>query len=342
MLSANIVNRCPIFVAMLTVRYKSISTPFHHPFTTAHGLKTEQPALLIALTFNGITGFGEAPAIHYYHVTVDSMIEELMTKIDILHRYSFTEPDRFWHFCHHLFPTNHFLVCALDMAYWDMYAKMKNKKVYQIWNLNWENIPLTDYTIGIDTIDKMVQKVIERPAPIYKIKLARKEDIDIIKTLRQHTDAIFRVDANASWCVEDALEIIPELAKYNVEMVEQPLAKEDWDGMSLLKEKSILPLFADESCVLESDVTKCAEVFDGINFKLTKCGGITPAYRMIQQAKSLNIKVMMGCMNESEIGTYAIAQFLPLLDYVDMDGPLLLDIPELKLLKYSNGLVSIL
>ena len=327
---------------MLNIKYKSISTPFHHPFTTAHGLKTHQPALLIALTFNGVTGFGEAPAIHYYDVTVDGMIAQLISKIEVLQRYSYTEPDRFWHFCHHLFPDQHFLICALDMAYWDMYAKMNRKTIFELNELRWGQVPLTDYTIGIDTLDKMIEKVNEKPWPIYKIKMAGRQDLDIIKTLRQHTDAVFRVDANASWTLEDAFAIIPELVKYKVELVEQPLAKDDWEGMKILKEKSVLPLFADESCVTENDVMKCCEVFDGINIKLTKCGGLTPAFRMIAQAKALNKKVMMGCMNETEIGSYAIAQFLPLLDYVDMDGPLLLDVPPLKLLGYHEGNVSIM
>ncbi len=327
---------------MLNIKYKSISTPFHHPFTTAHGLKTHQPALLIALTFNGVTGFGEAPAIHYYDVTVDGMIAQLISKIEVLQRYAYTEPDRFWHFCHHLFPDQHFLICALDMAYWDMYAKMNRKTIFELNELRWGQVPLTDYTIGIDTLDKMIEKVNEKPWPIYKIKMAGRQDLDIIKTLRQYTDAVFRVDANASWTLEDALAIIPELVKYKVELVEQPLAKDDWEGMKILKEKSVLPLFADESCVTENDVMQCCEVFDGINIKLTKCGGLTPAFRMIAQAKALNKKVMMGCMNETEIGSYAIAQFLPLLDYVDMDGPLLLDVPPLKLLGYHEGNVSIL
>ena len=327
---------------MLNIKYKSISTPFHHPFTTAHGLKTHQPALLIALTFNGVTGFGEAPAIHYYDVTVDGMIAQLISKIELLQRYAYTEPDRFWHFCHHLFPNQHFLICALDMAYWDMYAKMNRKTIFELNELRWGQVPLTDYTIGIDTLDKMIEKVNEKPWPIYKIKMAGRQDLDIIKTLRQHTDAVFRVDANASWTLEDALAIIPELVKYKVELVEQPLAKDDWEGMKILKEKSVLPLFADESCVTENDVMQCCEVFDGINIKLTKCGGLTPAFRMIAQAKAFNKKVMMGCMNETEIGSYAIAQFLPLLDYVDMDGPLLLDVPPLKLLGYHEGNVSIM
>jgi L-alanine-DL-glutamate epimerase-like enolase superfamily enzyme len=146
----------------------------------------------------------------------------------------------------------------------------------------------------------------------------------MITALRQHTDKPIRVDANAGWTTEEALIKIPALANLGVELVEQPLAKNNWEGMEQLKKQSSLPLFADESCVFEKDVATCANYFHGINIKLTKCSGLTPALRMIQEAKSLGLKVMMGSMNESVIGSAAIAQFLPQLDYVDMDGPLLM------------------
>ena len=327
---------------MIQIKYKHINTAFRYPFGTAHGQKTHQSALLIALTFNGITGFGEAPAIHYYHVSVESMIEELLSKIEILQKYSFTTPDRFWHFCHHLFPNNNFLICALDMAYWDMYAKIKRQKIYEIWNLEWKNIPLTDYTIGMDTLEIMLEKIKENPAPIYKIKVGGQDDVNKLKIIRSHTQSIIRIDANASWSLEAALEMLPQLEALQIELIEQPLAKENFEETKILASKTSIPIIADESCVVESDVIKCANFFDGINIKLTKCGGITPAFRMIEAAKKLNLKVMMGCMSETEIGTYAIAQFLPLLDYVDMDGPLLLKIPTLKLVKYEQGLVSLL
>jgi L-alanine-DL-glutamate epimerase-like enolase superfamily enzyme len=329
---------------MLDIKYKKINTEFHYPFTTAHGLKTHQPALLVAISFNGFMGIGEAPAIVYYDVTVDSMIAELNEKVNVLERYAFTEPDRFWHFCHHLFPTNPFLVCALDIAYWNLYAQFKRKSVAELWSLSPSlkvaNPPLTDYTIGIDRIEKMVEKMKDNPSPIYKIKLGTKEDVAIMQALRQHTDAPFRVDANAGWDLDTALEMIPVLKNLGVELVEQPLAKEHWEGMKILKSQSCLPLFADEACVSEHDVKKCAEVFDGINIKLTKCSGITPAIRMIEEARQLNLKIMMGCMNETEIGSVAIAHFIPWLDYVDVDGPLLLKVGELKQLNYDFGKVT--
>jgi len=126
-----------------------------------------------------------------------------------------------------------------------------------------------------------------------------------------------------------------------VELIEQPLAKDDWNGMKILFERSLLPLYADESCVSEYDVEKCYNHFHGINIKLTKCSGITPALRMIQKAKGLNMKVMMGCMNECTVGSAAIAQFLPQLDQVDMDGPLLLSEDIATGIDYDFGKVTI-
>lgn len=270
------------------------------------------------------TGVGEAPAIVYYNITVDQMIDDLESKRSLVEKFAFTEPERYWHYLHHVFPDNPFLVCALDMAAWDLYGKMKEKPLFELWNTPWKNTPVTDYTIGIDTIDKMVAKMQAKPWPVYKIKLGTTEDIQIVSSLRKHTSAKLRIDANAGWTTQEALEKIPQLKAMGVEMIEQPLAKEDWEGMKVLYEKSDLPLFADESCVFEKDVEKCYQYFHGINIKLTKCSGITPAIRMIQKARELGMQVMMGSMNESTIGSAAIANFLPQLDHVDMDGPLLL------------------
>lgn len=204
-----------------------------------------------------------------------------------------------------------------------------------------DKTPLTDYTIGIDTIDKMVAKMKEKPWPIYKIKLGTGQDLEIVTALRKHTDAILRVDANAAWTADEALAKLPALKDLGVELVEQPLAKDDWEGMKRLFDASPLPLIADESCVKEEDVQKCHGHFHGINIKLTKCSGITPARRMINTARSMDMKVMIGCMNESTVGSAAIAHLMPLLDYVDMDGPLLLSEDIATGLQYDFGKVTV-
>jgi L-Ala-D/L-Glu epimerase len=321
----------------MNLRYKKSDLRFKHPFTISKGTKTHQPALLVELEFFGIRGYGEAPAIAYYNIPVEKMIADIELKKRFIEKFSFTEPERYWHYLHHLIPDNPFLICALDIAAWDIYGKMKRKQLHQLWNLDISKNPLTDITVGIDTIENMVSKMKETPWPVYKIKLGTAEDIHIMQELRKHTDAVFRIDANAAWKAEEALEKIKIFKELNVEFVEQPLAKDDWEGMKFLYKNSPLPLIADESCVSEHDVEKCKGYFHGINIKLTKCSGITPALRMITNARDSGMKVMVGCMNESSIGTAAIAQLLPLLDYVDMDGPLLLAEDVAKGVQFDYG-----
>ena len=309
----------------MILHYFTHELPFEYPFSISGGrTKTHQPTLMVVLEMGNWYGVGEAPAISYYNISVEQMVADIEKNKSAIEKFAFTDPERYWHYLHHLLPNNPFLVCALDMAGWDMFGKMKKEPLYKLWDTSWKNLPITDYTIGIDSIDKMVQKMKARPWPIYKIKLGTDEDIEIVTALRQHTDSIFRIDANAGWTIDEALHKIPLLKNLGVEFIEQPLAKDNWEGMKILFQQSTLPLLADESCVSEHDVQKCHNHFHGINIKLTKCSGITPALRMIKNARALNLKVMMGSMNESSIGSAAIANFLPQLDYVDMDGPLLL------------------
>ena len=321
----------------MKLRYKTYNLPFQHPFTISKGTKTHQPTLVVELDFMGIKGYGEAPAIAYYNITVEKMVEDLERKKNFVEKFAFSDPERYWHYLHHLFPSNPFLVCALDMAGWDIYGKLKRKQLHELWGLDIATAPLTDFTIGIDSIDNMLAKMKEKPWPIYKIKVGVADDIEMVTALRKHTDAVLRVDANAGWTLEQALEKIPVLKELGVEFVEQPLAKDDWEGMKILFEKSTLPLIADESCVAEADVEKCHGHFHGINIKLTKCSGITPARRMITKAKELGMTVMVGCMNESSVGTAAIAQLAPMLNYVDMDGTLLLAEDTAEGVKFDFG-----
>ena len=308
----------------MNAKTKHIIQKFKYSFTISKGTKTHQPAFIVELGYFGVKGYGEAPAIAYYNIPVEKMQEDLESKKALLEKFSFSDPERFWHFLHHLFPRNSFLVCALDMAGWDLYGKLKRKQLHELWKLDITKSPVTDFTIGIDTIDIMVAKMKEQPWPVYKIKVGVPGDMEMVAALRENTDATFRVDANAGWGVEEAVQKIPVLKQLGVELIEQPLAKDDWEGMKVLYNQSVIPLIADESCVTEADVEKCHSHFHGINIKLTKCGGITPARRMITKARQLDLKVMIGCMNESSIGTAAIAQLGPLADYLDMDGPLLL------------------
>ena len=321
----------------MKVKYKTVNLPFRHPFRISKGVKTEQPSFLVELEFMGLRGYGEAPAISYYNIPVEQMAADLEQKKIFVEKFAFADPERYWHYLHHLFPRNAFLVCALDMAGWDLYGKLKRKQLRELWNLDITRAPLTDYTIGIDSMENMISKLHEKPWPIYKVKVGVEGDIEMVAALRKHTNAVLRVDANAGWTLEQALQKIPLLKELGVELVEQPLAKYDWEGMKVLYERSPLPLFADEACVFESDVVKCQGHFHGINIKLTKCSGITPARRMITKARELNMQVMVGCMNESSVGTAAIAQLAPLLDHVDMDGPLLLAEDIASGVQFDNG-----
>ena len=306
----------------MKLKYAAFNLPFKYPFTISKGTKTHQPSLVVELDFNGIKGYGEAPAIAYYHIPVEKMIADIEAKKIFIEKYALTEPERYWHYLHHLLPQNNFLVCALDIAAWDIVGKLRGKPLYELWGGDMSKAPLCDYTIGIDSTEKMIEKMQALPWPIYKIKVGTDRDVEIITALRQHTNAPIRVDANAAWTKEVALENIIAFEKLGVELVEQPLAKEDWEGMLWLYERSPLPLIADEACVVEADVEKCYGHFNGINIKLTKCSGITPARRMIKRARELNLKIMIGCMNESTIGAAAIAHLAPFADYIDMDGTL--------------------
>lgn len=294
-----------------------------HTFTISRESRDEQDTLVVCLSHEGQTGYGEATSNPYYNVTVEGMMDEIEAVRNQIEAYDFDTPENFYE---HLESLNlhKFTMCALDLAANDLYGKLKGKPLYEIWGTNTDQYPITNYTIGIDSIEKMVAKLQEKPWPLYKIKLGTSDDVAIVRELRKHTDSVFRIDANTAWTAEETIKNAPLLKELGVEFLEQPLKADDWEGMKLVKEKSVLPVIADESCIVESDVEQCGPFFDGINIKLTKCGGLTPARRMIKKGRELGLQLMVGCMTESTVGISAIAQLLPQLDYVDMDGAMLL------------------
>ena len=310
---------------------------FRYTFTISRKSKDVQPLLVAKLEQDGYSGLGETADNSYYNMTVPRLMEAIETHRPFIENYQLTTPAAFWQDMYPLLQGNMFALCALDIAAWDLYAKQQQQPLYKVWGLDTSHNPLTDYTIGIDTIENMVRKLQEFPWPIYKIKLGTKEDIAIITELRKHTDAVFRVDANCAWGVHETLHNAVALKELGVEFIEQPMPANDKDGMKRVYENVVLPVIADESCIVEQDVTQCQGYFHGINIKLTKCGGITPALRMIAAAKQAGMKVMTGSMNESTVGTSAVAHLLPLLDYVDMDGPLLLAEDTATGIKIDNG-----
>jgi len=298
--------------------------PLKHTFTISRESIDVQPSLIVELKDGAFSGFGEATSNPYYNITVPKMMEDINKIQSVIEENSQLTPGNFWAILYPYLQHNMFALCALDLAFNDLYARKKGKKLYDLWNYEIDKNPMTDYTIGIASIEKMVAKMKELPWPIYKIKLGTKEDIAIVTELRKHTDAIFRIDANCGWSVNETIENAKKLKELGVEFLEQPQKADDWESHKKAFQNSVLPIIADESCQVEADVDKCYGHFHGINVKLTKCGGLTPARRMLQKAKKLGMKTMVGCMTESTVGISAIAHLLPLLDYVDMDGQLLL------------------
>ncbi len=299
--------------------------PLKHPFTIARGTVTVQPTLVVELREGPCRGFGEATASPYYGATVQNMESALEEVRPVVQRCSLDDPARLWDELHHKIQHQPFAQCALDQAAHDLWGKLRGQPVFRLWGLDVRSIPHTSFTIGIDTVDRMVAKLLEMPDwPIYKIKLGTDNDLEIVRALRHHTSAVFRVDANCGWSADQAVAFAEELKTLHVEFIEQPLPADDWDGMHHVRRNSVLPVIADESCVRETDVVQCSGCFHGVNIKLVKCGGLTPARRMIERAQAEGLKTMVGCMTESTVGVSSIAQLLPLVDFADLDGPLLL------------------
>jgi L-Ala-D/L-Glu epimerase len=302
-----------------------VQLPLRHAFTISHGTQTLQRHVIVELRYADKSGYGEGCEMEYYGQNPERITAALERVRPQIEAAVVEEPEKFWAEMQPLLKDEPFALCALDQAMHDLWGKVREQPVYKLWGLSLNNVPASNYTIGIDPIDRMVAKMGEFPGwPIYKIKLGTQYDLQIVTELRKHTGATLRVDANCGWSVEQTLANAHELARLGVQFIEQPLPAGEWTGYRRLRQESVLPIIADESCLVEEDVERCAGYFHGVNIKLSKCGGMTPARRMIHTARRLGLKVMMGCMTESTVGISAIAQFLPLLDYVDMDGAVLI------------------
>ncbi len=299
--------------------------PLRHTFTISRESISVQETMIVELEEHGLRGYGEATTNQYYGFTFENMAAALDKVRDALRSRDLDDPRQLWEDLHPALQDNPFAQCALDQAAHDLWGKKRGQPVYRLWGLSTDRLPPTNYTIGIDEIDVMVAKMQEFPDwPVYKVKLGTSHDLDIVRALRQHTASRFRVDANCGWTADETIRNSRELKSLGVEFIEQPLPAHQLPEMQRVFRESALPVIADESCIVEADVDRCVGHFHGINIKLVKCGGLTPARRMIERARALGLQVMVGCMTESTVGISAIAQLLPLLDYVDMDGALLL------------------
>jgi L-alanine-DL-glutamate epimerase-like enolase superfamily enzyme len=295
-----------------------------HTFGISRTSRDARRTLIVELEHRGYTGLGEATEDAYYGVTVEGMQERLESVRPLIETYAFDDPESFWDYLHPKLVNERFLHCALDIAANDLYGKILGLPLYRVWGLEAKDLPITNFTIGLDHLDIMKQKLLEQPWPLYKIKLGTKNDLEIVRALRQLTDSPFRIDANTAWEADETIGNSFVLKDLGVEFIEQPLPHDSWNSMKKVKSASALPIVADEACRTEEDVERCVDVFHGINVKLAKAGGLTPARRMLLKARGLGLKVMAGCMTESSVGIAAVGQLLPYLDYVDMDGALLL------------------
>ena len=315
----------------MQLKLHAFDLPLAHTFTISRESISSQPTLIVELSQDGQSGYGEATSNKYYGFTIERMARDLAALRPQLEAATLSDPATLWQAYQPALADSPFALCALDQAAHDLWGKLRGQPVWKLWGLSIDKTPLSNYTIGIDAIDVMVAKMNEFPGwPIYKIKLGTDRDLQIVRELRKHTSATFRVDANCGWTADQTIANSQELKSLGVEFIEQPLPADRWDDLRRVRNESALPIIADESCIVETDVARCHGVFHGINIKLVKCGGLTPARRMIAEARRLGLSVMVGCMTESTVGISAIAQLLPLLDYVDMDGAVLLaeDIAE--------------
>ena len=214
--------------------------------------------------------------------------------------------------------------CAVDVALHDLAAQSRKLPLNQFLGLSGREIPETSFTIAIDAPEKMAAHARNSKLPILKIKLGEHSDLEIVKAVRMATKARLRLDANGGWSREEAARLIPLLAEYDIEFIEQPVARDDVDGFKWLRKRTRVPLFADESLQNEKDLENLAGGVDGVVIKIMKTGGIRGAIRTVKAARAKGLKIMLSCMIESSLGVTAAAHLAGLADYIDLDGPLLI------------------
>ena len=299
-----------------------------HPFVIARGGASEHRLIRVRLIDDdGVEGWGEAAPNRFYGETADTALGALARLAPIVEAAdpwaiedTEAELNRALRF-------NGSVKSAISAALHDLAGKKLGIPVYRMWGLDPARAPFSSFTIAIAASDAELRERIAQAAayPVLKIKLGTDRDEQIIRTVRDAApDKILRVDANAAWNPKSALRMIEILRELAVEYVEQPLPPHDVDGLRFVRERSPLPVIADESCVVAADIPRLVGVVDGINIKLSKCGSLREALRMIATARAHNMMVMAGCMIETSLGITAAAHFAPLLDFADFDGAALL------------------
>ncbi|KAA3610408.1 MAG: dipeptide epimerase [Calditrichaeota bacterium] len=297
-----------------------------HTWTIARNSSDFKENVFVQISKDGKTGIGEAAPNVRYDEDAERTTERLNDCLEIIEKNNLLNFQDLKKEIDRQITDQSCAKAAIDMAILDWAGKKLNAPLFKMFGLNPEKAPLTSYSIGIDSIENMQQRVREKAdMPIYKIKLGKDNDREIIEGIREVTDHVIRVDANEGWRDKEyALEQIKWLADKGVEFVEQPMPAEMLVETAWLKERSPLPLIADEAVKKTTDIIKLAESYHGINIKLMKSGGILEALSMIHLARAMEMEIMLGCMVESSVAISAAAQIAPFVDYVDLDGNLLL------------------
>ncbi|MDH3197006.1 MAG: dipeptide epimerase [Candidatus Krumholzibacteria bacterium] len=312
----------------MTLDVEPIRIETAHPFQIARGTRRTYEVFVVSLTHEGVTGWGEAAPQAYYG-------EDPMTvrgAVNAIGRLLSGEPEALRLALHDpgtplgsALARHASVRAALDMALWDMRGKREGRPCCELFGGNPAQTPLTSYTIGFDRPEVVDRKVdAAGPYRILKVKVGLPGDLEILDRVLARSGKKVRVDANEGWDLEMALDRTRELHQRGVEFCEQPIPHADEEGLRELKRLSPLTIILDESVVGPDDVAARADQGHGINIKLMKCGGITPALRMIETARRLGLRVMLGCMIETSLGVTAAAHLSPLADYADLDGNLLL------------------
>ena len=306
-------------------------------FTIAHGSSDVRHNVLVRID----EGLGEAPIVPYYKETSQGVMDYVAQAAPLLGDDLFQIED----ILARLPRASAAGYAAIDVALHDLIGKRLGIPLYKLFGLNPARVPETSFTISIDRPEVMAARAKESGLPILKIKvgvgLKPDGDVATVRAIRQATNARLRLDANAGWTRDQAVAIIPQLAEYDIEFVEQPLAREDWEGLRWLKSRVSVPIFADESAQTERDLPKLAGAIDGVVVKLMKTGGLRGAIKTVAVARALDMQIMLSCMVESSVGVTAAAHIAPLADYTDLDGPLLIANDPFVGLRYDGARIML-
>ena len=310
----------------MKLRFYPYELQLQHTFTVSSYSRTTTPGVQVEIDYQGFTGYGEASMPPYLGQSVDS-VTSYLKKVNL---HQFADPfclDDIEEYLDTLSPGDSAAKAAVDIALHDLVGKMLGAPWYRIWGYNPAKAPSTTYTIGIDTPEVVREKTLECAGKfnILKVKVGLDTDKEMIETIRSVTDVPLAVDANQGWTDRyKALDMIYWLRDHGVVMVEQPMPVSRIEDQVWLNQRSPLPLFGDESIQGLDDVRRAVGVFDGINIKLMKCGGLRNAHKMVDLARALGLKVMVGCMTETSCAVSAAAQLSPAVDFADLDGNLLI------------------